>query len=183
MNVLVQKSKYDDDHAAEVQQLRRENARLRADNERLQRYETALRGSKVTVYTQDRNLRYTSVSNPILGRSVDDTLGHTAGDAVLTEVGRLLRQGVRRSDLPCRFGGDEFVVVLADVDEASAKARAETLRAAVEAMPQPGAGLRVTATLGGTLYRPGESGDDFLRRADEALNVAKRAGRNRLGWS
>jgi PAS domain S-box-containing protein len=95
VNVLVQKSKYDDDHAAEVQQLRRENARLRADNERLQRYETALRGSKVTVYTQDRNLRYTSVSNPILGRSVDDTLGHTdenifpaAAGAALTALKR-----------------------------------------------------------------------------------------------
>lgn len=116
-------------------------------------------------------------------KPVNDTLGHAEGDAVLAGVGRLLRQGVRKTDLPCRFGGDEFVVVLADVDEASAKARAETLRAAVEAMPQPGGGLRVTTTLGGTLYRPGESADDFLRRADEALNVAKRAGRNRLGWS
>jgi two-component sensor histidine kinase len=61
----------------------------------LQRYETALRGSKVTVYTQDRNLRYTSVSNPILGRSVDDTLGHTdenifpaAAGAALTALKR-----------------------------------------------------------------------------------------------
>lgn len=117
-------------------------------------------------------------------KPVNDTLGHSAGDAVLTGVGRLLQQGVRKTDLPCRFGGDEFVVVLADVDEAGAKARAEALRVAIGAMAHEGneRGIRVTATIGGTLYRPGESAEDFLHRADEALNAAKRAGRNRLGW-
>ncbi|MFZ5440218.1 MAG: diguanylate cyclase domain-containing protein [Myxococcota bacterium] len=118
-------------------------------------------------------------------KPINDTLGHAAGDAVLFAVGRLLQQGVRKTDLPCRFGGDEFVVVLADVDEDSARARAESIRKAIGVMSHPGTerGLRVTATIGGTLYRPGESVDEFLNRADAALNDAKRAGRNRLGWA
>jgi diguanylate cyclase len=117
-------------------------------------------------------------------KPVNDTLGHAAGDAVLTGVGRLLQEGVRQTDFPCRFGGDEFLVLLADVDEAGAKARAEALRMAISALPHAGneRGLRVTATIGGTLYRPGESAEEFLQRADEALNAAKRAGRDRLGW-
>ncbi len=115
-------------------------------------------------------------------KPINDTLGHAAGDEVLSEVGKLLRSGVRKTDLACRFGGDEFVVVLADVDEAGAKARAETLRTAIAKMKQPSAELRVTATIGGTLFRPGETAEEFLRRADDALNAAKRAGRDRLGW-
>jgi two-component sensor histidine kinase len=77
VNVLIQKSDYDSGGRAEVERLLRENGRLRAENERLRRYETALRGSKVTVYTQDRELRYTSLSNPLLNRPVDETLGCT----------------------------------------------------------------------------------------------------------
>ena len=118
-------------------------------------------------------------------KTINDTLGHPAGDSVLREAGKILQQGVRQGDLPCRFGGDEFVIVLPGLDEAAARERGESLRAAISAMPHVGneRGLRVTATMGGTLYREGESGDAFLDRADQALNAAKRAGRRRLGWS
>ncbi len=118
-------------------------------------------------------------------KPVNDTLGHAAGDAVLCGVAKVLQQGVRKSDLPCRFGGDEFVIVLADLDEAAARERAEVLRAAIGTMPQVGSerGICVTATMGGTLLREGETAEAFLHRADEALNTAKRAGRDRLGWS
>lgn len=74
MSILVQDN---DEDGAELERLRRENVDLRVDNERLRRYETALRGSKVTVYTQDRQLRYTSLSNAILGRAIDDIIGCT----------------------------------------------------------------------------------------------------------
>ena len=77
MSVLTQDNDDDGDKGAEVERLRRENLRLRVDNERLRRYETALRGSKVTVYTQDRELRYTSLSNAFLGRAIDDIIGCT----------------------------------------------------------------------------------------------------------
>ena len=118
-------------------------------------------------------------------KPVNDAMGHPAGDFVLKEVGKILLTGVRKTDLPCRVGGDEFMIVLADLDEVDARARAETIRNAVGTFPHPGneRGIRITGTLGGTLYRPGETVEDFIHRADEALYSAKRAGRNRLGWA
>lgn len=117
-------------------------------------------------------------------KPVNDTLGHAAGDFVLREVGKILRETIRSTDLPCRIGGDEFIVLLADLPEAVARRKAEALRAAVGAFPHPGndQGIRITTTMGGTMYRPGESAEAFLHRADEALYDAKRAGRNRVGW-
>jgi diguanylate cyclase (GGDEF)-like protein len=117
-------------------------------------------------------------------KPVNDTLGHGAGDFVLKEVGKILRAQVRRTDLPCRLGGDEFVVLLADTIEAGARQRAESLREAIGSFPHPGneQGIRITTTMGGTLYRPPEGVEQFMHRADEALYAAKRAGRNRVGW-
>ncbi len=118
-------------------------------------------------------------------KPVNDKLGHPAGDFVLREVGKILRHGVRKSDLPCRIGGDEFIVILSDTTEEGARARAETLRQAIGAFPHPGneQGIRVTTTMGGTLLRPSDSLADFTKRADEALYEAKRGGRNRVGWT
>lgn len=118
-------------------------------------------------------------------KPLNDTLGHAAGDFALREVGRILREGVRKSDLPSRLGGDEFIVILSDTTEAGARNRAEALRASIGAFPHPGndQGIRITTTMGGTLYRSGETVADFMHRADEALYAAKRAGRNRVGWA
>lgn len=117
-------------------------------------------------------------------KPVNDTLGHAAGDEVLRGVGEALRTNLRKSDLPCRVGGDEFIFLLSDVTEEAARSRAEDVRNAIGTMPHPGndEGIRCTATLGGTLYRAGETPEQFAHRADEALYAAKRAGRNRLGW-
>lgn len=117
-------------------------------------------------------------------KPVNDTLGHGAGDAVLRGVGKVLQAGVRRTDLPCRIGGDEFVILLTDLTEEAAKKRAEALREAIGSMPHPGneQGIRVTTTMGGTMLRPGETAEEFTHRADEALYAAKRGGRNRVGW-
>ncbi|MCX5746165.1 MAG: GGDEF domain-containing protein [Proteobacteria bacterium] len=118
-------------------------------------------------------------------KPVNDKLGHAAGDFVLRGVGKILLEGVRKSDLPCRVGGDEFIILLADLTETEAQARGDALRLAIGTMPHPGNddGIRITATMGGTLYRPGETGEELMHRADEALYAAKRAGRNRLGWT
>lgn len=117
-------------------------------------------------------------------KPVNDALGHAAGDFVLREVGKILREKVRRTDLACRIGGDEFVVILADLTEDVAREKADVLRRAIGAFPHPGneQGIRITTTMGGTMYLPGESAEAFLHRADEALYDAKRAGRNRVGW-
>jgi diguanylate cyclase (GGDEF)-like protein len=117
-------------------------------------------------------------------KPLNDTLGHAAGDHVLRGVGTILRTHARETDLPCRIGGDEFILALADIDEPAAQSRAEVLRAAIEGLPHPGneRGLRITATLGGTLLRAGEGPEEFMHRADEALYDAKRDGRNRVAW-
>lgn len=117
-------------------------------------------------------------------KPVNDTLGHAAGDAVLKGVGKVLRESLRKSDLPCRIGGDEFVFLLSDVTEEDARKRAEQIRNAIGTMPHPGndRGIRCTTTMGGTLYRAGETPGEFVHRADEVLYAAKRAGRNRVGW-
>lgn len=118
-------------------------------------------------------------------KPVNDTLGHAAGDFVLKEVGKILRGQIRKTDLSCRIGGDEFIVLLADLSEDAARNRAESLRAAIGAFPHPGndQGIRITTTMGGTLLRPGDTVETFMHRADEALYAAKRAGRNRVHWA
>lgn len=118
-------------------------------------------------------------------KPVNDTIGHAAGDFVLREVGKILKGQIRKTDLPCRIGGDEFIVLLADLSESAARKRAESLRAAIGSFEHPGneRGIRITTTMGGTLYRPGEAAEELLHRADEALYAAKRAGRNRVRWA
>lgn len=117
-------------------------------------------------------------------KPVNDTMGHAAGDFVLKGVGKILQAKVRRTDLPCRIGGDEFIILLSDLTEEAARTKAESLREAVGKLEHPGneRGIQITTTMGGTLYRPGESAQDLMHRADEALYAAKRAGRNRVGW-
>jgi diguanylate cyclase (GGDEF)-like protein len=111
-------------------------------------------------------------------------MGHPAGDFVLQGVGKILREKVRKTDLPCRIGGDEFVILLADLTQAAASMRAESLRVAIGELAHPGneRGIRITSTLGGTLYKPDEPREAFIKRADEALYEAKRGGRNRVAW-
>lgn len=118
-------------------------------------------------------------------KSVNDTYGHDVGDEVLREFGERLARNVRGIDLACRYGGEEFVVVMPDTDVKLANSVAERLREDVAGQPFPvsadvGA-INMTASIGVTaLLSPGESGDQFLKRADRALYRAKREGRNRV---
>lgn len=117
-------------------------------------------------------------------KQINDRLGHIAGDVVLVEVGKILRRQVRRTDLPVRMGGDEFAVVLLDVTAEQGQHRAEQIRHAISVMEHPGRaqGLDITASMGGTLHRPGESAAVLIARADRALYATKQAGRNGLSW-
>ena len=113
----------------------------------------------------------------------NDTYGHEAGDAVLKALAELLQKTFRQADVPCRFGGEEFVVVMPGCGEERAMERAEQLRAAVEALQlrHSGETLRVTISIGvATTGEEASAIQDLLAKADDALYGAKDAGRNRV---
>jgi diguanylate cyclase (GGDEF)-like protein len=115
-------------------------------------------------------------------KSVNDTLGHPAGDDVLSSLGLLLARQGRRGDVAARFGGEEFAVILPETTGERACVAAERLRKAVAAAPL-GARVRVPVTVSigaATLGVPGGDADSLVAAADAALYRAKSAGRNRV---
>lgn len=118
-------------------------------------------------------------------KSVNDTHGHDIGDEVLREFAGRISANVRGIDLACRYGGEEFVVVMPDTDVAFASTIAERLRASVEATPfkisRAPNSLCITISIGIASSECGDDGADaLLHRADQALYRAKREGRNRV---
>ena len=119
-------------------------------------------------------------------KAVNDRHGHGAGDAVLIGLARLLDVSLRRSDLACRYGGDEFCVLLPDTGAAAALRVAETLRARFSGAGFQSAGETVGTTLSIGIAENGPSVDTLeglISRADAALYRMKRAGRNRAAIS
>ncbi len=117
-------------------------------------------------------------------KKVNDSHGHGIGDRVIQETARKLEESARAGDLVCRYGGEEFVMVLPGLDAAAALRVAERVRATVEA--ECGAtvrevpGLRVTISLGvATLGTRTALATQLVDAADQALYQAKRGGRNR----
>jgi two-component system, cell cycle response regulator len=118
-------------------------------------------------------------------KSINDSFGHDAGDDVLREFAMRVRKSIRGIDLACRYGGEEFVVVMPETDLQVASLVAERLRRSIAGEPfAVGKGARrigVTISIGlTTLERNGESVADVLKRADNALYRAKHEGRNRV---
>jgi diguanylate cyclase (GGDEF)-like protein len=117
-------------------------------------------------------------------KQVNDTLGHTAGDAVLLEAAKRIAACVRPYDAPCRYGGEEFLIVLPGCDLAGATLRAEQIRSTVAAtpFPIPEGSLNITCSLGVTASSTagGFDANALTREADEALYAAKHKGRNRV---
>jgi two-component system cell cycle response regulator len=117
-------------------------------------------------------------------KAVNDTHGHDVGDAVLKEFALRLSRNLRGIDLACRFGGEEFVVLMPDTDFRQAQLVAERVRAAVaERSFEVGAQrpLTVTVSVGVALNEsPDDTPEMVLKRADIALYRAKREGRNRV---
>ncbi|UVL86625.1 diguanylate cyclase [Pseudomonas sp. B21-028] len=116
-------------------------------------------------------------------KRVNDTYGHQAGDKVIEQVARLVREHVRDSDVAGRYGGEEFGVVLSDTDKAGARMFAERLRKAVEEMEVSYGDqvIRFTISLGvADLSQPSNSHADLIAWADEALYTSKKTGRNRV---
>lgn len=110
-------------------------------------------------------------------KALNDSLGHLAGDRVLRHLGQLLQANLRTSDIACRWGGEEFLIVLKDTPMAVALRIAETLRLRVAEMPSaPKEAIQISA--GVVAWQVGESIPALLERADVQLYRAKAAGRN-----
>lgn len=112
-------------------------------------------------------------------KQVNDRFGHAAGDQVLVQFCQRLSQRLRRIDVLCRLGGEEFIVLCPDTDQAQAMTLANALWQALRGEPIAGVGL-VTASFGVAAWESGESADSLLRRVDEAVYAAKNDGRDRV---
>jgi two-component system, cell cycle response regulator len=118
-------------------------------------------------------------------KAVNDTYGHDIGDEVLREFAKRISANVRGIDLACRYGGEEFVVVMPDTDIAFAYTVSERLRQQIETTPfeisrTPGA-LSITISIGIAGWTgENDTAEALLHRADQALYSAKRTGRNKV---
>lgn len=114
-------------------------------------------------------------------KDVNDRYGHLCGDAVLSAVGKRMKEVLRGSDLKCRYGGEEFLVLLPETPLHGARRVAETLRREIAERPVPwsGEGLTITASFGLAQTMPGEVNvQAVIARANQALYRAKDDGRN-----
>jgi diguanylate cyclase (GGDEF)-like protein len=117
-------------------------------------------------------------------KTFNDTFGHEAGDMVLRTVAQTLEQSVRSEDIVCRYGGEEFVIILPEISAELARERAETIRKAINhlRLKFKGDTLRpITISIGLAMYpNPARDAADLLRMSDHALYDAKHAGRDRV---
>jgi len=137
--------------------------------------QAAARGKPITVLVLDIDYF----------KSINDSHGHDAGDDVLREFALRIRKAIRNIDLACRYGGEEFVIVMPETDMAVATIVAERLRRRIATEPfviQQGARqLEVTISIGiAGLSSVTDNAATILKRADQALYRAKRDGRNRV---
>lgn len=110
-------------------------------------------------------------------KAINDTYGHLTGDRVLQHVAHAITESVRPSDLIYRYGGEEFLILLAHVDLATARQAAERVRARIAV---PVESFAISVSVGVATRRAGESHEDLIERADQALYVAKSRGRDRV---
>jgi diguanylate cyclase (GGDEF)-like protein len=112
-------------------------------------------------------------------KRINDNYSHNIGDHVLKEVAQLVSDNIRAHDIFARWGGEEFMVIIPKNDQIQAEILAEKLRSLFEAHDF-GNALHVTASFGVTHLKYADDAESFAARSDEALNLAKRNGRNRI---
>jgi diguanylate cyclase (GGDEF)-like protein len=114
-------------------------------------------------------------------KSINDSLGHAAGDQVLTTVARRIRSAVRQTDVVARLGGDEFAIVMPATGADQAAVVGQRILASLkEPIELPDRTIRCGASIGLSVGEPGRSPDDLLMEADIAMYASKAEGRNRL---
>jgi len=115
-------------------------------------------------------------------KRVNDNYGHAVGDKALSMVAKTMESALRPMDVVCRFGGEEFVVILPNMEPEAFRRVAERLRVLIENswLHTDQGPLTVTASVGGTLARPGDTAEDLIQRADERMYFCKQHGRNQV---
>jgi diguanylate cyclase (GGDEF)-like protein len=117
-------------------------------------------------------------------KSLNDTYGHQAGDRVLIEVARVIRDNTRAIDIPCRYGGEEFAIILPETIRDHAMAFSERIRGLIEVLSIEYQGTVIHVTVSGGVATSNVSApadtDEFIRFADRALYDSKEGGRNRI---
>ncbi|SHO47885.1 GGDEF domain-containing protein [Desulfopila aestuarii] len=117
-------------------------------------------------------------------KNVNDTHGHRIGDEILRLTASHLRTNCRPYDIPARWGGEEFIILLPDTTEKTAATFAERIRQDFTRKISPTMPITVTVSIGVTAFKPGDTLEYFVDRADKALYHAKRTGRNKVvSWS
>jgi len=112
-------------------------------------------------------------------KEINDRIGHLAGDSVLAEIADRIRQVVRSADIPCRVGGDEFAVIVPEVEVGQARQLVGRIQRAVSSQPIARAG-RVRVSAGVADLQPNDSPTSMFERGDESLYAAKHAGKGGL---
>ena len=115
-------------------------------------------------------------------KTLNDSRGHLAGDEILRSIATTLKESLRSSDIACRWGGEEFLIILTNTDLAAASMVACTLRDRIEKkhFAFDGNPILVTVSAGVAAYRANETRESFISRADALLYQAKNEGRNRV---
>jgi diguanylate cyclase (GGDEF)-like protein len=112
---------------------------------------------------------------------INDRYGHFIGDRALHAVADVIRLGVRRIDVPARYGGDEFVVLLPETDPTGGYILGEKVRQGVAELAIPGTELRTSLSVGLVSYpQDGRTADELMISADRAMYASKRLGKNRV---
>jgi diguanylate cyclase (GGDEF)-like protein len=132
----------------------------------------------------DRGLRYQRRLSLVIVdvdgfKEINDRIGHLAGDAVLAEIADRIRQVVRSADIPCRVGGDEFAVIVPEVEVGQARQLVGRIQRAVSSQPIARAG-RVRVSAGVADLQANDSPTSMFERGDESLYAAKHAGKGGL---
>ncbi len=180
-----------DELRSEVASLRRELRLLRMANAELERI--AVRDPLTPLYNRRffltaltqrlaRSKRYDAKAAILFidinkMKCINDLFGHGAGDFALVHAAQLVRTNIRSTDVAARIGGDEFAVILEEVDEAQALAKADHLEEVIAATPCRYGDdmLPVSASIGFTMVRPEDSEDSLIERADANMYARKRA--------
>lgn len=113
-------------------------------------------------------------------KKINDQFGHSFGDEVLQKIANAIKETVRKSDLTCRWGGEEFIIVMPNISQRRLISLGEKIRTAVEKLQYDTPKLHTSVSQGTAFTDKQVNLDLFINKADEALYEAKKSGRNRV---